>query len=95
MASTNTTASILGGTAITNQSPVATQRRLVVVNAARAVEGEKMVSYDNDKEGSNGRRNLMFAAVRALGLGLLLLIGNVKWGCNVLISYDPLCTNCS
>ena len=62
MASITMTTSILGGAALANRSPVATQRRLVVANAARAVEGGKMVSYDSDKEGSNGRRNLMFAA---------------------------------
>ncbi|TKY49605.1 Photosystem II 5 kDa protein [Spatholobus suberectus] len=63
MASFTMTASILGCPAVANRSAVATHRRLVV-NAARAVEGEK-VSNDNDKEGSNGRRNLMFVAAAA------------------------------
>ena len=60
------TASFLGSSALTNRSPVATQRRVVVASAARPVEGEKMVkvSYE-DKEGINGRRNLMFAAAAA------------------------------
>ncbi|XP_020212129.1 photosystem II 5 kDa protein, chloroplastic [Cajanus cajan] len=60
MASFTMTASILGSPAVTKQSAVATQRRLVV-NAARAVDGEK-ISYDSDKEGSHGRRNLMIVA---------------------------------
>lgn len=62
MASITMTASILGCPAITNRSAAVRQRRLIV-NAARTVEGEKMVSYD--KEGSNGRRDLMFAAAAA------------------------------
>ncbi|KHM99202.1 Photosystem II 5 kDa protein, chloroplastic [Glycine soja] len=62
MASFTMTASILGCPAVTNRS-AATQRRSVVVNAAsKSVEGEK-VSYDNN--GSNARRNLMFAAAAA------------------------------
>ncbi|AES69508.1 photosystem II 5 kDa protein, chloroplastic [Medicago truncatula] len=65
MASITMTSSILGFPAVTNQSSVASQRRLVVVNAVRAVEGEKMIRYDNSKEGSNGRRDLMFAAAAA------------------------------
>ncbi|RZB66589.1 Photosystem II 5 kDa protein, chloroplastic [Glycine soja] len=64
MASFTMTASILGSPAVTNRSAVATQRRSLVVNAAKAVEAEK-VSYDNDMDGSNGRRNLMFAAAAA------------------------------
>jgi hypothetical protein len=64
MASITMTAAIFGCPAVTKRSTVATQRRLVV-NAVRAVEGEKMVSSDNDKEGSNGRRDLMFAAAAA------------------------------
>ncbi|RZB66590.1 Photosystem II 5 kDa protein, chloroplastic [Glycine soja] len=64
MASFTMTASILGGPAVTNRLAVATQRRSLVVNAAKAVEAEK-VSYDNDMDGSNGRRNLMFAAAAA------------------------------
>ncbi|XP_027343055.1 photosystem II 5 kDa protein, chloroplastic-like [Abrus precatorius] len=63
MASITMTASILGCPPVTNQSAAATQRRLVV-NAVRTGEGEK-VSYDNDKEGSNGRRSVMFAAAAA------------------------------
>lgn len=57
-------ASFLSSSAIANRSPVASRRSLVVVaNAARTVDGEKMkVSYDNDKE---GRRNIMFAAAAA------------------------------
>ena len=62
MASISMTSSILGFPALTNRSSVATQRRLVVV---RAVEGEKMIKYYNNKEGSNGRRDLMFAAAAA------------------------------
>lgn len=54
------TASIVGYPSVTNQPAVATQKRLVV-NAAKAVEGGK-ISSDNDKEGSHGRRNLMFVA---------------------------------
>ncbi|XP_061353579.1 photosystem II 5 kDa protein, chloroplastic-like [Gastrolobium bilobum] len=66
MASITMTASFLGSSALTNRSTVATQRRLVVANAARAVEGEKVkLSYESDKEGSNGRRNMMFAAAAA------------------------------
>ncbi|TKY67985.1 Photosystem II 5 kDa protein [Spatholobus suberectus] len=66
MASITMTASFLGSSTMTNLSPVASQRRLVVANAARAVEGEKVkISYENDKEGSNGRRNMMFAAAAA------------------------------
>lgn len=61
MASITMTSSILGFPAVTNRSAVATQRRLVV----NAVRGEKMVSCDNDKEGVNGRRELMFAAAAA------------------------------
>ncbi|XP_045820618.1 photosystem II 5 kDa protein, chloroplastic-like [Trifolium pratense] len=64
MASITMTASILGCPAVSNRSTVATPRRLVV-KAIRAVEGEKMVRYENDKEGNNGRRNLMFAAAAA------------------------------
>ncbi|KHN45087.1 Photosystem II 5 kDa protein, chloroplastic [Glycine soja] len=64
MASFTMTASILGGPAVTNRLAVATQRRSLVVNAAKAVEAEK-VSYDNDMDGSNGRRNLMFAVAAA------------------------------
>ncbi|WJX36866.1 hypothetical protein P8452_24701 [Trifolium repens] len=63
MASFTMTASIFGCPAVTKRSTVP-QKRLVV-NAVRAVEGEKMVSSDNDKEGSNGRRDLMFAAAAA------------------------------
>ncbi|KAG5003378.1 hypothetical protein JHK86_027517 [Glycine max] len=63
MASFTMTASILGCPAVTNRSAAATQRRSVVVNAAsKSVEGEK-VSYDNN--GSNARRNLMFATAAA------------------------------
>ncbi|MED6107431.1 hypothetical protein PIB30_013785 [Stylosanthes scabra] len=62
------TASFLGSSALSNRSPVATPRRVVVASAAKAVEGEKSVkvSYE-DKEGSNnnGRRNMMFAAAAA------------------------------
>lgn len=51
-----------GGSAIANRSPVATQRRFVVVNAGRRVEGENVkVSHEN----ANGRRNIMFAAAAA------------------------------
>ncbi|KAK2386293.1 photosystem II 5 kDa protein, chloroplastic [Trifolium repens] len=65
MASITMTASIIGCPAVTNRSAVATPRRLVV-KAVRSVEGEKMVRYENEKEGSkNGRRNLMFAAAAA------------------------------
>lgn len=63
MASVTMTASILGCPALANRFVATNQRRLVVVNAARAIEGEKTVSYD--KEGSNGRRDLMFAAATA------------------------------
>ena len=60
------TASFLGGATLASRSPVATQRRLIVANAATRVEGQNMkVSYDIDKEGNNGRRNLMFAAAAA------------------------------
>ncbi|XP_058729474.1 photosystem II 5 kDa protein, chloroplastic-like [Vicia villosa] len=67
MASLTMTASFFAGSsAIASRSPVATQRKLVVANAARGVEVEKMeVSYENDKEGTNGRRNIMFAAAAA------------------------------
>ncbi|XP_027355177.1 photosystem II 5 kDa protein, chloroplastic-like [Abrus precatorius] len=65
MASITMTATFLGSSAVTNRSPVASQRRLVVASAARTVEGEKgKVNYEN-KEGSNGRRNMMFAAAAA------------------------------
>lgn len=65
MTSITMTASFLGSSAVANRSPVATQRRLVVANAARGVEKVK-VSYESDKEGnSNGRRNIMFAAAAA------------------------------
>ncbi|KAK7401275.1 hypothetical protein VNO78_12633 [Psophocarpus tetragonolobus] len=63
MASFTMTASILGYPAVANQ--LATQSRLVV-NAAKAVEGEKKTSYDSNKEGSHGRRNLMFAMAAAV-----------------------------
>lgn len=37
-----------------------------MANASKAVEGEKnRVSYESDKEGNNGRRNMMFAAAAA------------------------------
>jgi len=63
---TMTAAFFSGSSAIANRSPVATQRKLVVANAAKAVEGGKMkVSYDNEKEETNGRRNIMFAAAAA------------------------------
>ncbi|KAK7263880.1 hypothetical protein RJT34_31479 [Clitoria ternatea] len=63
---TTMTASFLGSSAVTSRSPVASQRRLVVANAVRAVEGEKVkVSYETEKEGTNGRRNMMFAAAAA------------------------------
>ncbi|KEH29485.1 hypothetical protein MtrunA17_Chr4g0019291 [Medicago truncatula] len=67
MASITMTAAFFGGSsAIANRSPVATQRKLVVANAAKAVEGGKMkVNYDNEKEETNGRRNIMFAAAAA------------------------------
>jgi hypothetical protein len=69
MASITMTASILGCSAVTNRSTVATPRRLVV-KAVRSVEGEKMVRYENEKEGSkNGRRNLMFAAAAVCSVG--------------------------
>ncbi|XP_004499891.1 photosystem II 5 kDa protein, chloroplastic-like [Cicer arietinum] len=64
MASITMTSSILGFPAVNNRSAVAMPRRLVV-SAVRAVEGKNSVSYDNDKEGSNGRRDLMFAAAAA------------------------------
>ncbi|XP_061348279.1 photosystem II 5 kDa protein, chloroplastic-like [Gastrolobium bilobum] len=64
MASITVTAPILGSTTITNRSVVATQRGLIV-KASKAVEGEKMVSYDNDKDGIHGRRNLIFTAAAA------------------------------
>lgn len=64
MASITMTASILGFPTVTNRSAVARQRR-VIVNAVRAVEGEKMVRFDKEKQGSNGRRELMFAAAAA------------------------------
>ncbi|GAU12633.1 hypothetical protein TSUD_121240 [Trifolium subterraneum] len=64
MASITITASILGSPAVTNRSTIATPRRLVV-KAVRSVEGERMVRCENDKEGNNGRRNLMFAAAAA------------------------------
>lgn len=62
------TAPFLSGTTIANRSPVATTtRRLVITNAARAVEGEKVkVSFDTKTESiSNGRRDLVFAAAAA------------------------------
>ncbi|GAU28587.1 hypothetical protein TSUD_269270 [Trifolium subterraneum] len=68
MASITMTASFFAGnSAIANGSPVATtQRKLVMANAVRGVEVEKMkVSCDNEKEETNGRRNIMFAAVAA------------------------------
>ncbi|RDX97124.1 Photosystem II 5 kDa protein, chloroplastic, partial [Mucuna pruriens] len=65
MASLSMTASTRGCPGVTKRwgVAVATQRR-VVVNAAKAVEGEK-ISYDKDKEGSHGRRNLMLVAAAA------------------------------
>ncbi|KAL2329342.1 hypothetical protein Fmac_022769 [Flemingia macrophylla] len=66
MASVTMTASFLGSSTIGHRSPVASQRRLVVANAAKSVEGEKVkMSYENEKEGNNGRRNMMFAAAAA------------------------------
>ncbi|XP_020214921.1 photosystem II 5 kDa protein, chloroplastic [Cajanus cajan] len=66
MASITMTASFLGTSTIGHRSPVASQRRLVVANSAKSVEGEKVkMSYENEKEGSNGRRNMMFAAAAA------------------------------
>ncbi|CAJ1934259.1 unnamed protein product [Sphenostylis stenocarpa] len=66
MASITMAASLIGSSAISNRSPVASQRRLVVANASKTVEGEKIrVSYESDKEGNNGRRNMMFAAAAA------------------------------
>ncbi|XP_058788525.1 photosystem II 5 kDa protein, chloroplastic-like [Vicia villosa] len=64
MTSITMTASTLGFPAVTNRSSIAIQRRFVI-NAVRAVEGEKMVRYDINKEGSNGRRELMYAAAAA------------------------------
>ncbi|CAK8575366.1 unnamed protein product [Lathyrus sativus] len=56
----------VGSSAIATRSPVAPQRKLVVANAARGVEVEKMkVSYENEKEETNGRRNIMFVAAAA------------------------------
>ncbi|XP_014494186.1 photosystem II 5 kDa protein, chloroplastic-like [Vigna radiata var. radiata] len=66
MASITMAASLIGSSVTSNRSPVASPRRLVVANASKAVEGEKTrVSYENDKEGNNGRRNMMFAAAAA------------------------------
>ena len=66
MAPITMTSSLLGGATLANQSPIAASRRLVITNAARAAEGEKMkvVSCDN-KESNNGRRDLVFAAAAA------------------------------
>lgn len=59
-------ASFLGSTTLSNRSPVAGSRRIVVTNAARAAEGEKVkVSCDTKKESNNGRRDLVFAAAAA------------------------------
>ncbi|KAL1300324.1 hypothetical protein HN51_045024 [Arachis hypogaea] len=66
MASITMTTSIGGGMVLRNRSPAAVQSRLVVANAGRAVEGEKMiVSYESDKEGSNRRRDVMFGVAAA------------------------------
>ena len=59
-------ASLIGSSVISNRSPVASPRRLVVANASKAVEGDKTrISYENVKEGNNGRRDMMFAAAAA------------------------------
>lgn len=62
------TSSLLGGSTLANRSPVAaTSRRLVITNAARGAEGEKVkvVNCDTEKESNNGRRDLVFAAAAA------------------------------
>ncbi|KAJ7949183.1 Photosystem II 5 kDa protein, chloroplastic [Quillaja saponaria] len=63
MASITMTASFLSSTTVSSRSPVATQRRFVIANAAKAAEVET-VKVTN-KESNNGRRDLMFAAVAA------------------------------
>ncbi|KAK9283021.1 hypothetical protein L1049_011248 [Liquidambar formosana] len=66
MASITMTASFLGGATLSDRSPVMGRRRLVVANAAKAAEGEKVkLNQVNKKENNNGRRDLMFAAAAA------------------------------
>ncbi|MED6111974.1 hypothetical protein PIB30_057315 [Stylosanthes scabra] len=59
------TASFLGSSALSNRSPVATPRRVVVASAAKAVEGVKVSNEDKEGSNNNGRRNMMFAAAAA------------------------------
>lgn len=62
------TASFLGTSLATTQSPVASHRRhSVVASAAKGAEMEKSkVKFEANKESSNGRRELMFAAAAAV-----------------------------
>ncbi|CDP14289.1 unnamed protein product [Coffea canephora] len=66
MASMTMTASFLGGSAITKPLPTAAagRRGALVVKASKVSEGEKMV-MNNKEEGSNGRRDLVFAVAAA------------------------------
>ncbi|EEF44624.1 photosystem II 5 kDa protein, chloroplastic [Ricinus communis] len=64
MASITMAASFLSSNSLGSQSPVTARRTLVVANAAAGGQKVKM-NHDSEKESSNGRRDLMFAAVAA------------------------------
>ncbi|KAG5253915.1 Photosystem II protein [Salix suchowensis] len=59
-------ASFLSSSALTVQSQATATRRLVVASAARGNEVEKVrLNHEIKKDGSNGRRDMMFAAAAA------------------------------
>ncbi|KAJ7982221.1 Photosystem II 5 kDa protein, chloroplastic [Quillaja saponaria] len=64
MASITMAASFLGSTTVTGRSPVATQRRFVIANAAKETEAKSVTV--TKKESSNGRRDMMFVAAAAV-----------------------------
>jgi hypothetical protein len=66
MASITMAASFLSSSALTSQSLATATGRLVVASAARGNEVEKVKwNHDIKKDGSNGRRDVMFAAAAA------------------------------
>ncbi|XP_007052510.2 PREDICTED: photosystem II 5 kDa protein, chloroplastic [Theobroma cacao] len=66
MASITMPASFLGATSLTKGSPRIARRRLVVANAAKGAEVERVkLSGETKRECNNGRRELMFAAAAA------------------------------
>ncbi|KAJ6315489.1 hypothetical protein OIU78_018879 [Salix suchowensis] len=66
VASITMAASFLSSSALTGQSQATATRRLVVASAARGNEVEKVrLNHEINKDGSNGRRDMMFAAAAA------------------------------